>query len=172
MSKRDQQKRLEKKGRNLSDFYNEDKVKEYFLFVVNETKNLSRYLNEILTFALAEKMSSRLYYEIFDLDTRGDRFRIEVSAGSYGIKMSIFVDGNLVIEDTAIYDIPKRAFTTPSIQDIANVLPSEYERMIDESRAERLDLDLWGRRRNNPRKGTSVLGALILGGIIGHSMKK
>jgi hypothetical protein len=27
-------------------------------------------------------------------------------------------------------------------------------------------------RRNNPSKGTSVLGALILGGIIGHSMKK
>ena len=42
---------------------------------------------------------------------------------------------------------------------------------IDESRAERLDLDLYGRRRN-PGKGKSVLGALILGGIIGHSMKK
>lgn len=27
-------------------------------------------------------------------------------------------------------------------------------------------------RKMNPRKGTSVLGALILGGIIGHSMKK
>jgi hypothetical protein len=28
------------------------------------------------------------------------------------------------------------------------------------------------KRKSNPRKGTSVLGALILGGIIGHSMKK
>ena len=27
-------------------------------------------------------------------------------------------------------------------------------------------------RKSNPSKGTSVLGALILGGIIGHSMKK
>ena len=34
------------------------------------------------------------------------------------------------------------------------------------------DIALWSPRRNNPSKSKSVLGALILGGIIGHSMKK
>ena len=54
----------------------------------------------------------------------------------------------------------------------------EYDRryvVLFKERLEEAEKELARRgleRKKNPGKGTSVLGALILGGIIGHSMKK
>jgi len=50
------------------------------------------------------------------------------------------------------------------------IAKSGAKESIDESIFEHDGLDFYGRRLN-PAKGTSVIGALILGGIIGHSMK-
>lgn len=100
------------------------------------------------------------------------------------VNVTYYPPGDPVFEDGAVIIKTRSDFTNyhghlfedvirgldVSSRNVYKRLKKNVDDAIYDPKLETLGLGIFP--RSNPSKGTSVLGALILGGIIGHSMKK
>ena len=158
MSKKKQDARFKKYGREEGDFYDLADVKRHLRSNIREAQRAAELIQNISNLNIASKKGS-LYYEAFDLDTRGDVFRIEVHTSGYGIQTKFYIDGKEVANHHYVYDYkgPQVLFDGDT-RKIVDLLPLQYRK------PEYRDY------RNNPSK--QAIGGLLLAGLFGYAFMK